>query len=238
MIQRIKNYYQEISGTYESINDVLTFGLDRRWRKKLVKMAFKLSPHSKQFIDICSGTGQTAILIGQQLAPENNSKIIAADFSQSMLSKAIKNAEDKNINNIYFTLSDALHLPFNTNTFDIITISFATRNLDAAPGHLLKCFNEFHRVLKPGGYFLNLETSQPSTQIIRMFFHLYVKLTVSPMGKWISGSTDSYKYLSESIRLFYTAESLKEILQQAGFEEITWKRFLFGGVALHISRKE
>ncbi|HLP48436.1 MAG TPA: class I SAM-dependent methyltransferase, partial [Candidatus Kapabacteria bacterium] len=104
---------------------------------------------------------------------------------------------------------------------------------DAQSGHLIKAFREFHRVLKPGGCFFNLETSQPSVKIIRILFHLFVKLTVKPIGKLISGSESSYAYLSSSIRSFYPAPGLEKILFEAGFKNVTYRCFLFGAAAVH-----
>ncbi|MGD2085980.1 MAG: ubiquinone/menaquinone biosynthesis methyltransferase [Candidatus Aminicenantes bacterium] len=238
MIKGIQKFYSQISGSYQLINSLLTLGLDAYWRKKAVKMAMKSSSNPERFLDICSGTGQTAAALRQSLPSNSNTQIIAADFSHHMLKIAMDRTDKKGLYNIHFTLTDAINLPFNDNTFDIITITFATRNLAAAPGHLLKSFREFHRVLKPGGVFLNLETSQPPVKFIKRLFHLYVKLTVAPVGRRISGSKGSYTYLSNSIRSFYPAKELTDILYEAGFETVTWNNLLFGVVALHQARKD
>jgi demethylmenaquinone methyltransferase/2-methoxy-6-polyprenyl-1,4-benzoquinol methylase len=237
MIKGIQEFYSEISGSYQLTNSLLTLGLDAYWRKKAVKMAIKRSPQAGRILDMCSGTGQTAAALRQCLLSNNNTQIIAADFSPHMLEIAMARSNKKGLHHIYFTLTDAVNLPFADNMFDIITITFATRNLAAAPGHLLKSFREFYRVLKPGGWLLNLETSQPPVKFIKRLFHLYVKLTVAPVGRWISGSKGSYAYLSNSIRSFYPAKELAETLYEAGFETVTWKNLLFGAVALHQARK-
>ena len=237
MIKGIQKFYSQISGSYQLINSLLTLGLDAYWRKKAVKIAIKSSSNPERFLDICSGTGQTAVGLRRSLPANSNTQIIAADFSHHMLKIAMDMTNKKGLHNIHFTLTDAINLPFNDNTFDIIIITFATRNLAAAPGHLLKSFREFYRVLKPGGRFLNLETSQPPVKFIKKLFHLYVKLTVAPVGRWISGSKGSYAYLSNSIRSFYPAKELTEILYEAGFETVAWKNLLFGVVALHQAKK-
>ena len=201
-------------------------------------MAIKRSPRAGCILDMCSGTGQTTAALRLSLPSTNNSQIIAADFSRHMLEIAMDRAYKKDLRHIYFTLTDAVNLPFANNTFDVITITFATRNLAAAPGHLLRSFREFYRVLKPGGWFLNLETSQPPIKFIKRLFHLYVKLTVTPVGSKISGSKASCVYLSNSIRSFYPAKELAGTLYEAGFETVTWKNLLFGAVALHQARKK
>ncbi len=237
MIKGIQEFYSQISGSYELLNSLLTLGLHFYWRKKAVKLAKKTSCHPACFLDICSGTGQTAAALSQCLPANSNTRIIAADFSSHMLKIAKNRTDKRGLNNISFALTDAGNLPFKDNLFDIITITFATRNLAAAPGHLLKSFREFYRVLKPGGWFLNLETSQPPVKFIKKLFHLYVKLTVVPIGWGISGSKGSYAYLSNSIRSFYSAKELAEILYEAGFETVTWKNLSFGVAALHKARK-
>jgi len=237
MIKGIQYFYSQISGSYELSNSLLTLDLDSYWRKKTVKMAVKRSPQAGRVLDMCSGTGQTAASLRRCLPANSDTRIIAADFSPHMLKIAKDRTIKRGLNNICFALTDAINLPFADNMFDVITITFATRNLAAAPGHLLKSFREFYRVLKPGGWFLNLETSQPPVKFIKKLFHLYVKLTVVPVGRGISGSKGSYVYLSNSIRSFYSANELAEILYEAGFETVTWENLSFGVAALHQARK-
>jgi demethylmenaquinone methyltransferase/2-methoxy-6-polyprenyl-1,4-benzoquinol methylase len=233
MNKGIQAVYSRIWGSYELINSILTLGLDARWRKKAASLAVKTSLEQKQtrFLDICSGTGQTALNLSRCLS--SAACITAADFSLQMLKEAAAKTSEKGIKNILFVLTDAVQLPFDDNSFDGITIAFATRNLNAKEGHLLNAFREFHRVLKPGGCFFNLESSQPPQKIIKTLFHLYVKLTVKPIGALISGSASSYAYLSSSIRSFYSAGELATILYKAGFETVEHKKLLFGAVALH-----
>jgi demethylmenaquinone methyltransferase/2-methoxy-6-polyprenyl-1,4-benzoquinol methylase len=237
MIKSIQKFYSQISGSYQPINSILTLGLDSLWRKKAVRMAVKSNSHPEYLLDICCGTGQTSAALSKSLPANSDTHIIAADFSQHMLKIAIDKINKKKLKNISFLLTDAINLPFADNQFDIIIITFATRNLAAAPGHLLKSFHEFHRILKPGGSFFNLETSQPPVKFIKWLFHLYVKLTVAPIGWWISGSKRSYNYLSNSIRSFLPAKELTASLYKAGFETVKWKNLLFGGVVLHVAKK-
>ena len=245
MIKGIRKFYAEISNSYELVNSLLTLGLDSHWRKKAVARAVASLVKPGRFLDVCSGTGQTAAILAKRLNAASSpgalhsSHIVAADFSQPMLEKAVERVSRLGTEGIAFafTLADAMDLPFRDNSFDIISISFATRNLSAAPGHLLSSFREFHRVLKPGGCFLNLETSQPPVRLIKILFHLYVGLTVAPLGRIISGSKTSYRYLSHSIRSFYPAKELGAILTEAGFADVEWEHMVLGGVALHQARK-
>ena len=101
----------------------------------------------------------------------------------------------------------------------------------------MQSYREFYRVLKPGGHFINLETSQPPVPLIRKGFHLYIKLLVKFLGSTISGSKAPYAYLAKSMSLFYTAEELAGILRQSGFEDVRFQRLFLGAAAIHISRK-
>ncbi|MBW1985129.1 MAG: class I SAM-dependent methyltransferase [Deltaproteobacteria bacterium] len=102
---------------------------------------------------------------------------------------------------------------------------------------MIQSFKEFYRVLKPSGHFINLETSQPSFYLFRKGFHLYVKLFVKLLGSGISGSKTAYAYLAKSMTLFYSAEELAGIIKQSGFDEVNFRRLLFGAAAIHHSRK-
>ena len=157
-------------------------------------------------------------------------QIFATDFSLPMISKAFLKPEGKHIK---FVLSDIKKLPFDDSIFDLITISFATRNINLNRDILIQSFSEFYRILKPGGYFINLETSQPSLWLIRKLFHFYVKLFVKPIGIFVSGSKASYTYLSRTIPKFYFAEELVDVMRIAGFNQIYFQKLFLGISAIH-----
>lgn len=231
MSQPIQKMFTEVPQTYRLLNHFLTFGQDTIWRRRAAEIA--VAGGGTRWLDACGGTGEMAVCLSH-LATDATS-IIVADFSLPMMSKAIKKPEAKRV---AFTLADVSRLPFQDNCFHAITISFATRNINLTKDNLLKCLREFHRVLKPGGRFVNLETSQPRFAPIRWMFHLYVKATVSPIGRLVSGSDTAYIYLSHSMRHFYSPEELAEIVRQAGFCEVSFNRMLFGAAAIHKAIKQ
>lgn len=228
--KEVHKIFSKVPKTYDVANNILTMGLDIFWRKKAAKQAAKAG--GTHWIDVCSGTGEMAVCLSRLAKKETT--VVAQDFCQPMLQKAMLKPEAKNI---VFSISDASKLDFPDNTFDLLTISFATRNINANPYILKQFFREFHRVLKPGGRFVNLETSQPQSKIVRKLFHLYASHLIAPFGLLISGSKAAYKYLSHTIPCFFSAKELSDVLYEAGFSKVDFSYLTFGLCAIHTSIK-
>ena len=226
----VKRMFAQVPATYELVNHVLTFGLDILWRRRAAKIAATAKPG--RWADMCTGTGEMAVCL-KQLAPEGTS-ICGVDFSEPMLAEAKAKPEAQGIE---FVAADIKALPFDDAGFDLVTMSFATRNINLSTDILVQSFAEYYRVLKPGGQFVNVETSQPSVQLIRKCFHAYVRLFVRVVGGRISSSKAAYTYLATTIPRFYRAEELADIMRQAGFEKVTFQKYLFGAVAIHRASK-
>ncbi len=226
----VKRMFAEVPATYELVNHVLTLGLDVLWRRRAAKIAATGKPG--KWADMCTGTGDMAVCLGR-LAPEGTS-VYGVDFSEPMLAEARKKPEAESIE---FVAADIKALPFDDATFDVITMSFAARNINLNRDALVRSFAEYYRVLKPGGHFVNVETSQPSFWLVRKCFHTYIKLFVSAIGSRISGSGKAYTYLATTIPRFYAAEELADIMRRAGFEKVTFQKQLFGAVAIHRASK-
>ncbi len=230
MRKGLQRLFSDVSRRYELVNHVLTLGLDIFWRRKAAKVASLLGGYL--LLDVCSGTGEMAYTLLHKR--KNEKKIVSVDFCFPMIKKAQKKRKKQNIS---FVIAEACHLPFPDETFELITISFATRNINTSEDSLKQHLREFNRVLKRGGYFVNLETSQPQKMFLRRLFHLYVKLLVRPVGFLISGSKAAYRYLSFTIPKFYTAEELSALILQAGYSRVTSMPLLFGVSAIHICQK-
>jgi len=173
----IKNYriFSHIPSTYEPINHILTFGLDILWRKRAARLA--AAAGGIRWADLCTGTGETAMYL-TRLA-QIGVTVYAVDLTMPMLEEAQKKPESARIR---FLSADIRSLPFPDDSLDLITMSFATRNINLKRDILVQSFAEYHRVLKPGGQFVNLETSRPSFAPVRILRDLYVKLFVKSVG--------------------------------------------------------
>jgi len=226
----VQKIYGEVAETYEMVNHVLTLGLDIRWRKRAARLAS--GKPGSCWLDVCSGTGEMAYYLSNMAS--EGVEICAVDFSYPMLKKALEKTKAPNL---FPIIAEAGTLPFPDSSFDLLTISFATRNLNPRKEILVSYMKEFIRVLKPGGCFINLETSQPSNRWIKRLFHLYVKGVVKSMGWILSGSKAGYRYLSFTIPRFYTADEFAGILEDTGFSQVSCKRLFLGISAIHVAKK-
>lgn len=226
----VKEIFAEVPRTYELINHVLTLGLDVLWRRRAAKIACQGG--GAIWADVCTGTGEMACCLARLAPPET--AVYAVDFSKPMMSKAETKPEAQRLT---FVTADVKELPFPDDHLDLITISFATRNINLDRGTLVRTFSEFHRVLRPGGRFVNLETSQPPSAIARRLFRLYATLVVKQIGGPVSGSKAGYSYLAHTIPRFYDADELVEIIRSAGFSDVGYRRLLLGLAAIHTAVK-
>ena len=227
--KKIKEIYAAIAGAYRRVNSILTLGLDCYWRKVAVRIMAGLG--GNDWLDVCCGTGDMTELLAK--TDNDHLNIYASDFSKEMLTAAEAGSYPKKIS---FKLADARDLPFEDNSLDQIVISFATRNIGVRHEDLIDYFTEFRRVIRPGGHFINLETSQPRNFIIRSFFHFYAKFIIPALAKVFSGETTPYRFLSRTIVNFLDADELKAMLLRAGFSEVSYTSLTFGVCAIHVAK--
>ena len=230
MSKGVLKVFSEVAHKYELVNHVLTFGLDIPWRKRAAQVA--ASDGGTIWLEVCSGTGEMAVNL-QKLAA-SDTKIVVSDFSMAMVSKA---KEKKDLRRATISLAESQQLPFSDNVFDLVVISFATRNITPNREKLTTFLREFYRVLKPGGRFINLETSQPKSTPMRIALHLYTKEVVKLVGRIISGSKMGYAYLAHTVPRFLNAEELSLILYGSGFSKVNYVTMTFGTVAIHCAVK-
>ncbi len=226
--QQIEQMFDTISGEYDSLNRVISFGIDVKWRKKLVKLVAATNP--EKILDIATGTGDLAIALVETKA----TKIIGLDISRGMLDVGDKKIAKLALNEtIEMVQGDSENLPFEDNSFDAITVAFGIRNFE----NLNKGLAEILRVLKPNGIFAILETSVPTKTPYKQGYKVYCKYILPTIGKLFSKDNVAYKYLSDSAAIFPHGEALNNILRKIGFINATALPQTFGSATIYIASK-
>jgi demethylmenaquinone methyltransferase/2-methoxy-6-polyprenyl-1,4-benzoquinol methylase len=227
--EQVTQMFDNISGNYDNLNRVISFGIDVKWRKKVLKLVSDTKP--KVILDIATGTGDLAILLAQT----NAEKIIGLDISAGMLEVGKKKVAEKNLSNtIELILGDSENMPFEDNYFDAITVGFGVRNFE----HLEKGFAEILRVLKPNGIFVILETSVPDKFPYKQGYKFYSKNILPLIGKLFSKDNNAYGYLSESAAAFPYGEALNNILRKTGFINVVAMPQTFGVATIYSASKK
>ncbi len=226
--EQVTKMFDTISGEYDGLNRVISFGIDIKWRKRVVKLVAKTNP--KIVLDIATGTGDLAIA----LAKTDATKIIGFDISSGMLEIGNQKIIKKNLQNkIEMVLGDSEDMPFEDNTFDAITVAFGVRNFET----LEKGLSEIFRVLKPKGQFVILETSVPTKTPYKQGYKIYTKHILPLIGRMFSKDKSAYQYLSESASVFPYGEALNNILSEIGFISVKDFPQTFGVATIYTSSK-
>ncbi len=226
----IAGFYDGIYLFYETANSLLTFGLDSYWRARASAMAKDSAPGAAAALDVACGTGDFLRALRGAFGP--GLKLAGADLSAAMLSAAKDKTPDA-----AFVPAEAKELPFPDGSFDLVTLSFAARNLNLDREKMLAALREFRRVLKPGGTFLNLETTRPPNPALRLLMALYVKSAIGTLNLLSPKSRPQYSFLKNTILTFYGAKEFSELLSEAGLTDSSYKILCPGAVAVHTARK-
>jgi len=226
--------FTSVTPQYDLINHVMTLGLDFGWRRKAVRACLEGAPGT--VLDLCCGTGDLGF--GIAAAANFPTRIVGLDYSVPMLEAARRKAERApRPAGPFFVLGDVSGLPFAPGCFDCIGISFAFRNLTYKNPLSEKFLAEILRVLKTGGRFVIVETSQPSNPLIRVFHRAFLRGFVIPVGALLSDCPQAYRYLADSAARYYGAEEMVRFLQAAGFRRAEAKRMFFGAAAVYAAWK-
>ncbi len=226
--EQVRSMFNSIAGKYDFLNHFLSVGIDKSWRKKLVKLVVDTQP--RKVLDVATGTADLAIT----LASKSDAVITGVDISQGMLDVGVKKLKRKGLEKqITLALGDSEQLPFQTASFDASMVAFGVRNFE----DLDKGLSEMYRTLKPGGMIAILEFSRPKAFPIKQLYNFYFLNILPLMGRLVSKDKGAYTYLPESVNVFPEGKDFLNHLQKCGFTKLTERRLTFGIASIYTGKK-
>ena len=223
-----RQMFDSISKEYDFINNLITFGAHKNWKKQIVNICKKINP--KKILDLATGTSDIAI----ELSSIKECKIIGVDPSSKMLEVGQSKIDKKNLNDkILLEKGNAENLKYDDGMFDVVTIGYGVRNFTSLKNSL----KEIYRVLKKDGLLIILETSLPSSPLVRVFYNIHTKLYVRIIGMIFSNNSDAYGYLESSAKTFPYGKDFIKILRDMNFINIQSEIKLFGASTIYIAKK-
>jgi demethylmenaquinone methyltransferase/2-methoxy-6-polyprenyl-1,4-benzoquinol methylase len=222
----VDEVFHSVATRYDLMNDLMSAGIHRIWKRFTLELSGVRKGHS--VLDIAGGTGDLAARLTELVGPQG--RVVLADINDSMLKVGRDKLLDAGrVGNVEFVQADAQNLPFPDNTFDCVTIAFGLRNvtdIDLALRSML-------RVLKPGGRLLVLEFSKPHNPWLSKAYDTYSFRVLPVMGRLVANDSGSYQYLAESIRKHPDQDTLRDMMEDAGFCQVEYHNMTGGIVALH-----
>jgi demethylmenaquinone methyltransferase/2-methoxy-6-polyprenyl-1,4-benzoquinol methylase len=225
----VRQIFSEIAPRYDLLNHVLSLNIDRGWRRKAIaELGIERNPRGK-FLDLCAGTMDVSVALFER--DEFAGSVVSADFAEPMLRAGRSKIRGKRIEPI---TADALQLPLQSNSMSGAIVAFGIRNVADLDASL----REVARILEPGGRFVILEFSKPSSSILNAIYQKYFQHVLPMIGGLISGHPTAYRYLPESVSRFPTGDELARRMQSAGFAKVRWRQLTFGVVAIHVGERD
>lgn len=222
--EKVHELFATIARRYDLLNDVMTLGLHRYWKHRLVELAEGKreagSGKQKQVLDLCCGTGDIALRF--------EGRVVGADFTEEMLQVARTRSS-----RIEWTRADALNLPFPDAVFDIVTVGYGLRNL----ADIERGLREMYRVLRPGGKLLSLDFGKPESPLLRRMFFAHLQFHLPLMGRWSCGDPDAYAYILASLEAYPAQRGIQSLMEQVGYRECGFEEFIGGTMAINFGSK-
>lgn len=224
----VKEMFDDIAPKYDFLNHFLSFGIDKIWRRKAVKMLKELQP--KHVLDVATGTGDFAIQINKDLG----AKVTGVDISVGMLEMGRQKIKSLNLDSqISLEEGDSTNLIFKDNSFDALTVAFGVRNFENLP----KGLREMNRVIKPDAKAVILEFSKPTLFPFKQFYTFYSKFILPALGGLFSKNKSAYTYLPESVKAFPDGDKFLDIMREAGFKSCKKRILTLGIVTIYTGIK-
>lgn len=224
--RKVAGVFRSVAGKYDVMNDLMSFGVHRLWKRFCLNVSGVRS--GQHVLDLAGGTGDLALKFVDRVGPRGS--VVLSDINAAMLEQGRLRMLDRGIvESIEYVQANAESLPFADNRFDCITIAFGLRNVTDKD----KALRSMYRVLKPGGRLLVLEFSKPATRALEKLYDVYSFNVIPKLGRWVAGDESSYQYLVESIRMHPDQETLKTMMESAGYEGVEYFNLSGGIVALH-----
>lgn len=222
----VAGVFHSVAAKYDLMNDLMSFGIHRLWKRFTIDCSGVRK--GQRVLDLAGGTGDLTAKFSRIVG--DSGQVVLADINDSMLKVGRDKLRNLGVaNNVSYVQANAEALPFPDNHFDIITIGFGLRNVT----HKEQALASMFRVLKPGGRLLVLEFSKPINEVIAKFYDLYSFRLLPKMGEIVANDSESYQYLAESIRMHPDQQTLADMMETAGFEQVEFYNLTQGVVALH-----
>jgi demethylmenaquinone methyltransferase/2-methoxy-6-polyprenyl-1,4-benzoquinol methylase len=225
-VRMVGGVFHSVASRYDLMNDLMSGGIHRIWKRVAIELS-GVRP-GQQILDVAGGTGDLTSRFSREVGPSG--KVVLSDINSSMLGTGRDRLLDEGVcGNVEFVLADAEALPFRESSFDCVTIAFGLRNVT----HKERALASMLRVLKPGGRLLVLEFSKPTSEFLGKLYDAYSFGVIPKIGRLIAGDEESYRYLAESIRMHPDQDTLRDMMEDAGFERCDYHNMTGGIVAIH-----
>ncbi len=225
----VQRLFNTIAPGYDRLNRIVSLGLDVGWRRRVARAT--RSVEADQILDVCTGTGDLAIELARM--KHGQAHVNGVDFSRAAVALGQQKVKALGLSEYVDLIEgDAMHLPFEDEVFDVVTIGFGFRNIQDRK----KALRDFLRVTKPGGMFVCLEVSQPPA-VLKSGYYLYMLYIVPLIARLLGADPQAYQYLGRSIRAFPGAREFAEFIESSGWKNVTYRKLGLGSVAIHKAYK-
>jgi demethylmenaquinone methyltransferase/2-methoxy-6-polyprenyl-1,4-benzoquinol methylase len=230
--EKVQELFATIARRYDLLNDIMSAGLHRRWKRRLVELA-TVSPGRNAaptiaVLDLCCGTGDIAGLFAC-----SGASVVGADFTEEMLHVAAGRGGREKVSRLQWVQADALRLPFEDNSFDVVSVGYGLRNL----ADIKKGLREILRVLRLGGKFVSLDFGKPESKAFRAMYFGYLRTVLPILGRVFCGDPDTHGYILASLQDYPAQRGIRELMESCGYRECGFEEFCLGSMAINFGEK-